>query len=551
MAITRITPATSRFNSTGDAFGPADDTLSADTLIVDPGAFLISTALFFDGAFLAPTDAWTVKVNGSIVSQTDVGIFLGDGNAAVSTIMIGVDGEVQGVVGIRLASSGNVNNAGTIIADRSAGNGIDIFNGGTHTITNSGEITAAFAINVVTGTSNDTVRNSGIINGDIVLSGGNDTVTNSHDIVGAVRLGDGTNRLANSGGIFGEVFAGAGADTVTNAGHMGGDVNLGDGTNRLTNSGNIFADVFTGTGADTVTNFAIIGDVTKSGMISGIIFLGAGNDKFTGGANPEMVRDDDGADIVSFGGGNDTYIAIGNTGADGIDIVRGGAGIDTYSASSATTDCAINLDTITHDAGPVHPDAGVIAANTALGTHVAATAKDTIFGFENADGSFGDDVIYGTATDNVLNGWNNNDFLAGFSGNDTLNGGFGNDELVGGAGKDHLTGSVGADIFHYTALSESGITAATRDLIADFEQGTDKIDLHLIDANKTTAADDVFTFIGNNVPFTGTAGQLHAFWSAIGQIIEGDVNGDAKADFSIEIKDATHAITLTGASFTL
>jgi hypothetical protein len=29
------------------------------------------------------------------------------------------------------------------------------------------------------------------------------------------------------------------------------------------------------------------------------------------------------------------------------------------------------------------------------------------------------------------------------------------------------------------------------------------------------------------------AGELHAFRSAIGQIIEGDVNGDAKADFSI------------------
>jgi hypothetical protein len=102
-------------------------------------------------------------------------------------------------------------------------------------------------------------------------------------------------------------------------------------------------------------------------------------------------------------------------------------------------------------------------------------------------------------------------------------------------------------------LSDSGVTAATRDLIADFEQGIDKIELALIDAITTNAAgtDDGFNFIGTNVPFTGTAGQLHAFWSAIGQIIEGDVNGDKKADFSIEIGDPTHAITLTSASFVL
>jgi len=59
------------------------------------------------------------------------------------------------------------------------------------------------------------------------------------------------------------------------------------------------------------------------------------------------------------------------------------------------------------------------------------------------------------------------------------------------------------------------------------------------------------TFIGTNTPFTGTPGQLRAFWSAIGQIIEGDVNGDKKADFSIETKDPTHAITLASTDFSL
>jgi Ca2+-binding RTX toxin-like protein len=299
-----------------------------------------------------------------------------------------------------------------------------------------------------------------------------------------------------------------------------------------------------------MTNFAIIGDVIKSGTVTGNISLGDGNDKFTGGANPEKVQDGNGADTVSLGGGKDTYIATGNSGADGIDIVKGGAGIDTYDASAAAGSVFINLDTVAHDIAPFGVG-GLVAANTATGTDISGSTKDSIFGFENANGGALSDLIYGSAAANTFKSGGGVDSLFGFGGNDTLDGGVGTDLLVGGPGKDQLTGGSGTDFFEYAALSDSGITAATRDLIADFEQGSDTIDLSFIDANKATAANDAFNFIGNNAPFTGTPGQLHAFWSAIGQIIEGDVNGDAKADFSIEIADPTHAITLANTSFTL
>jgi hypothetical protein len=61
------------------------------------------------------------------------------------------------------------------------------------------------------------------------------------------------------------------------------------------------------------------------------------------------------------------------------------------------------------------------------------------------------------------------------------------------------------------------------------------------------------TFVGTNVPtgFSGNPGELHAYWTATGQIVEGDVNGDKKADFSIELQDPLHAITLTSADFIL
>jgi hypothetical protein len=232
MAIFHITPATSRFSSTGNAFGPpADDTPGADTLIVDPGAFLISTGAGGDGAFLANTGSWAVTVNGSIVSPNGSGIFLDAGNAAFSTIKIGVDGQVQGGgIGIFLESSANINNAGTIVADPALGGiGINISNGGTHKITNSGEINAApgFAIKDQS-SSNDTVYNSGTIRGQINLSGGNDTVTNTGTITDIIFLGDGTNRLTNSGTIF-FTFGGTGNDTVTNSNLINGNLSLDDG----------------------------------------------------------------------------------------------------------------------------------------------------------------------------------------------------------------------------------------------------------------------------------------------------------------------------------
>jgi serralysin len=295
-----------------------------------------------------------------------------------------------------------------------------------------------------------------------------------------------------------------------------------------------------------VTDFAIVDGVMKSGIIAGGVSLGDGNDTFNGGANPERVQDGNGADIVSLGGGNDTYIATGNTGADGNDIVNGGAGIDTYDASLASFGVVINLSGVAQVFAP---------ANTATGTDISGTgtAKDTITGFENANGGGGDDIIYGTGAANVLDGGGSGaDLLFGLGGNDTLKGGVGMDHLVGGAGKDVLTGGTEADHFVYTALSDSGITAATRDVITDFSQADgDKIDLSAIDANTKTPGNDAFNFIETNVKFTGHAGELRAYWSATGQIIEGDVNGDKKADFSIALNDPTHAITLGSGDFIL
>jgi Ca2+-binding RTX toxin-like protein len=238
-------------------------------------------------------------------------------------------------------------------------------------------------------------------------------------------------------------------------------------------------------------------------------------------------------------------------GTDGTDKVNGGDGADLYDASAATSGVQINLDSIAHDLSPFAPGAGTVAANTATGIDIAGAFKDTVTRFEHVRGGSGADLIYGDAASNTLNAGADDDFLAGFGGNDTLKGGAGMDVLFGGAGRDRLLGGSDADFFWFTAVSDSGISSTTRDTILDFELG-DRIDLSKIDANtKNGATDDAFVFIGTDKAFLGFAGQLRAYTTATGLIVEGDVNGDKTADFSIAIDDPQHALTLTSADFVL
>ncbi len=98
-------------------------------------------------------------------------------------------------------------------------------------------------------------------------------------------------------------------------------------------------------------------------------------------------------------------------------------------------------------------------------------------------------IMHGGGGNDRLTGGNKADLLVGDGGNDSLNGGAGNDMLYGGAdadtligglGRDLLHGGSGADIFEFNAINESGNTTRTADVIVDFVEGLDKIDLSSI-----------------------------------------------------------------------
>jgi hypothetical protein len=556
MAVYRITQNNSVLTTADNDLAFDSNSPGFDTLIVDAGAYLKTEGADAYGAYLDSTMGWAVKVNGLIHSGKSIALYL-DLQSVASSVSVGVGGEISGDY-LACYNPTNLVNAGVI-----RGNNGAIFAGtaGAQKIKNSGAIYGG-NYSIFGSEKADLVTNTGRIEGDILFAGGADQLSNSGfilndidmgegddkvtnvrggNIAGELTLGEGNDKITNNGAVAGRVFGGEGNDAIVNKGVFVRDVSLGNGTNSLTNSGFIYADVYGGTGTDIVKN---------SGVIEGITDLGAGDDRFTGGRRDETVVDGAASDIVMLGGGTDSYFAIGNfnQAEDGVDIVDGGAGSDTYNAASAIDSVFINLDGKAHDFSPFLPGAGLIAANTATGIGLSI---DTIRNFEHVVCGTGNDIVYGNAVGNLLVGGEGFDTLAGFGGNDVLIGGDGGDALWGGAGRDYLTGGGGADFFQFASTTESRLTLATRDAILDFESGIDRIDLRPIDANtKTRGVDDAFTFIGA-VNFSKTPGELRIYAPAGMQIVEGDVNGDGKADFSIELTTTAATLQLTAADFLL
>ena len=174
-----------------------------------------------------------------------------------------------------------------------------------------------------------------------------------------------------------------------------------------------------------------------------------------------------------------------------------------------------------------------------------------IVGSEDITGTTGDDLLNGGAGEDQLSGGTGNDklfgeagndHLDGGAGNDCLNGGNGNDILVGGLGKDLMVGGAGCDLFVFNSTADSGTYAVTRDVIADFQHGFDKIDLSHIDANVHLAGNQAFTFKGqSNVITPGLEGKLKFYFVDVAgtcndkTIVHGDVNGDGRPEFQIEL----------------
>ena len=123
---------------------------------------------------------------------------------------------------------------------------------------------------------------------------------------------------------------------------------------------------------------------------------------------------------------------------------------------------------------------------------IGSAGNDRVMGHQ------GNDRIYAGGGADWLGGATGDDVLNGGDGNDTLSGGDGADRLLGAAGNDNLLGGAGADRFIFFAGQGT-------DLIADFQDGVDKIDIwsgatSFADIQVTdSGANTVIQFGGNRV----------------------------------------------------
>ena len=111
------------------------------------------------------------------------------------------------------------------------------------------------------------------------------------------------------------------------------------------------------------------------------------------------------------------------------------------------------------------------------------------------------------------------------------------DVFLLGGGLDVVFGRDGLEVFRFqtTAIGPAATNATT---LKDFSRaGGEVIDLSAVDAIGGTFADDAFSFIGA-APFSGAAGQLR--WEDDGAVrmIQGTVNADAMAGFTMYVKTA-------------
>ncbi len=160
-------------------------------------------------------------------------------------------------------------------------------------------------------------------------------------------------------------------------------------------------------------------------------------------------------------------------------------------------------------------------------------------------GGPGLDFLYGGQGNDTISG---NGYLSGGVGNDSLTADDGGAYLLGGQGVDTLTGGDGRDTFAFAA-GDSGLTAATSDLITGFTTAQDRIQLDLVGGPVLRTGDageagyDAQLAIANGLVSGGRA-NVAFVTGANGNYLFVDNNGNGSVDMSIRIGgDATVAET--------
>lgn len=504
---------------------------------------------------MAPFNITDVNSTGRSLDTSEIGTIGSTG------ILVSAD--------VSFIGSGNLLNLGSMI---SASANVVVFGGTTASVENHGTITGGGAMGAIDAynsalsaarlnlVNHGTISTLGTLDTSAILtrSGGNMIVnrgTISANFDSAIKIYDEftqllSNTIINTGLIIGPstsaiYISNTNADTLNNSGRIVGNVDFTGGNDRVINSGEIDGRLVLASG--TVINSGLItgsvtisggGRVVNMGVIDGQLVL-------EGGESTVDLRDGIVRGGVNATSGNTLYLV-----SDTLTSITDLFGTDTMRAW-----CDIELPGSVERLelrGNAISGTGNVFANLIFGNAQAnvlsgadgndqlagGLGDDTLSGDDDNDdleGNEGDDVLRGGLGNDTLLGGADDDMLRGGDGLDTLDGNAGDDTFEGGLGFDRMTGGTGRDLFIFRGITDISF-GANRDIITDFVTGIDKINLSAIDANVNTGANDAFVF---TTALTGTAGQVIRRLDGGGAFVEGDVNGDGVADFSLRLTGVT------------
>ena len=146
----------------------------------------------------------------------------------------------------------------------------------------------------------------------------------------------------------------------------------------------------------------------------------------------------------------------------------------------------------------------------------------------------GGDTIRGGEGLDTIHGGAGGELIRGDAGDDRIFGGGQDDSLIGGLGVDRMTGGAGRDVFDFNAVTETGTTRATRDVVYDFTPGDDLLDVTSIDASAALAGNQRFAFVGTG-PFTAE-GQIRLVQTGNGVIVQLNTTGSDTAEASVFLR---------------
>lgn len=295
------------------------------------------------------------------------------------------------------------------------------------------------------------------------------------------------------------------------------------------------------------------------------------------GSGADFVKFSKGKNVALFGAGDDTGVSSGGTsenkadGGDGIDswvyptnfdpglikfldggVVKVGVNSDflTNFELIQFSDKLIRIATDQAELNSTVGDDIIYLSNLGVKddrwdsnqTFHSDSGNDVVFGGTRNDkiaGDAGNDILDGGAGDDELSGGAGNDVLFGGVGSDRLVGGAGNDILIGGLGADRMTGSEGRDIFVFNTVDKDSAGKPVADVITDFKQGDDKIDLSSLYQGKVFGGLHEVKGPGITGATDGLAEFKAIFYTQQGKtFFAADVDGQRGADILIELNGA-------------